>query len=161
MKAIFTLHPLDRSDIVGVEAVLESSGLFPPDMLASMVAPYLEGSSEDVWLVARAEQARLGFAYVAPERMTDGCWNMLAIAVDRPWQGHGVGRALVRAAEQRLGDGGQRLLLVETSGLDAYALTRRFYRQLDYAEIARIPDYYQAGEDKIIFSKRLGDRSRQ
>lgn len=157
MKAIFALHPLDRSDIAGVEAVLESSGLFPPNLLAPMVAPYLEGTSQDVWLVARAEQARLGFAYIAPERMTEGCWNMLAIAVDRPWQGHGIGRALVREAERRLGEVGQRLLLIETSGLEDYALTRRFYLQLGYEDVARIPDYYQAGEAKIIFSKRLGN----
>ena len=51
----------------------------------------------------------------------------------------------------------QRLLLVETSGLESFDLTRRFYRKNGYDEEARIRDFYRAGEDKIIFRKALGD----
>jgi ribosomal protein S18 acetylase RimI-like enzyme len=50
---------------------------------------------------------------------------------------------------------GVRLLLVETSGLPAFEGTRGFYRARGYAEEARIRDFYQAGEDKIVFRKLL------
>jgi ribosomal protein S18 acetylase RimI-like enzyme len=147
--------PLTAAHTAGVEQVLESSGLFPPELLGPMVAPYLEGMSQDIWLVARDGDAIVGFAYAAPERMTDGTWNLLAIAVDASEQSRGVGTALMHRAETVLTDCDQRLLLVETSGLDDYAPTRRFYRHLGYVEEARIRDFYQAGEDKISFIKAL------
>ena len=50
---------------------------------------------------------------------------------------------------------GERLLLVETSGLGSFDLTRQFYRKNGYDEEARIRDYYGPGDDKVIFRKAL------
>ena len=47
------------------------------------------------------------------------------------------------------------MLLVETSGGDEFERTRRFYRTIGYEEEARIRDYYDAGDDKIVFRKAL------
>ena len=47
------------------------------------------------------------------------------------------------------------MLLVETSSLDDYAGARAFYAGQGFVEEARIRDCYQAGEDKIIFWRRL------
>ena len=152
------IRMLAATDTAGVEHVLETSGLFPPDLLGPMVAPYLDGTAQDIWLVATRANTVVGFAYAAPERMTEGTWNMLAIAVDEVAQGQGIGRQIVAHLEQILLEQKQRLLLVETSGLADFDATRRFYRTLGYAEVARIPDFYQAGEDKQIFCKALPGR---
>jgi hypothetical protein len=48
-----------------------------------------------------------------------------------------------------------RLLVVETSSKASYADTVEFYRRLGYAENSRIRDFYDVGDDKIIFVKRL------
>ncbi len=58
-------------------------------------------------------------------------------------------------AETALAVLGQRVLLVETSGLPEFDRTRDFYRLLGYTEEARIHDYYAAGEDKVVFWKAL------
>lgn len=50
---------------------------------------------------------------------------------------------------------GHRLLLVETSGNQEYAGTRAFYERIGYGEEGRIRDFYQAGEDKVIYRKQL------
>ena len=42
-----------------------------------------------------------------------------------------------------------------TSGLPSFERTRGFYRLCGYDEEARIRDFYQAGEDKIVFRKAL------
>jgi ribosomal protein S18 acetylase RimI-like enzyme len=47
------------------------------------------------------------------------------------------------------------VLLVETSGLPAFARARAFYRARGFDEEARIRDFYAAGEDKIVFWKAL------
>lgn len=149
------IRMLAATDTAGVEHVLETSGLFPPDLLGPMVAPYLDRTARDIWLAATRANSIVGFAYAAPERMTDGTWNLLAIAVDKVAQGQGIGRQIVAHLEQMLQAQIQRLLLVETSGLADYDDTRRFYRTIGYAEVARIPDFYQAGEDKLVFCKAL------
>jgi len=50
---------------------------------------------------------------------------------------------------------GVRVLLVETSGTDDFVRTRSFYEQIGYETEARIRDYYDAGDDKIVFRKAL------
>ena len=44
---------------------------------------------------------------------------------------------------------------METSGLASFESTRKFYRKCGYEEEARIREFYQAGEDKIVFRKLL------
>ena len=49
----------------------------------------------------------------------------------------------------------RRTLLVETSGTDKFFRTRSFYEQIGYETEACIRDYYDAGDDKIVFRKAL------
>jgi hypothetical protein len=46
-------------------------------------------------------------------------------------------------------------LLVETSGSEDFAGTRAFYNSIGYTQEARIRDFYQGGDDKIVFRKDL------
>ncbi len=69
--------------------------------------------------------------------------------------GSGVGRALVRAAEQAVRQRGGRLLLVDGSGVASFAAQRAFYWQLGYTQRGRVRDYYATGDDKVTFSKDL------
>lgn len=146
---------LTRADLPGVARVLDSTGLFPAEMLDAMAAPFLGDEAPHHWLVARDEEAVVGFAYCEPERLTDGTFNLLAIAVTAERQGEGIGRAVVRMLETRLRGAGGRILLVETSSLDDYAATRSFYLNDGFVHEATIRDFYMAGEDKLIFWKRL------
>ena len=87
--------------------------------------------------------------------MTEGTWNLYLIAVHPQHQGLGYGTSMMKYIEQLLSDRGERILLVETSGLDGFEKTRSFYRRCGYEEEARIREFYQAGEDKIVFRKSL------
>jgi GNAT superfamily N-acetyltransferase len=97
----------------------------------------------------------VGVAYVAPERMTEGTWNLYLIAVHPDRQRQGRGMALLAYVEQMLADRGERILLVETSGMDDFEYVRAFYCKSVYDEEARIREFYRAGDDKIIFRKAL------
>lgn len=88
--------------------------------------------------------------------MTQGTWNLLLIAVHPDRQGRGFGSALMRHIEETLAARGERLLLVETSGSSGFERTRDFYRKIGYHEEAPIREFYQAGEDKVVFRKALG-----
>ena len=149
------IRTIDRADLPPLRFVLEKTGLFPPEMLEPLVEPYLSGQAPHHWLTACRDGRSNGFAYAEPERMTEGTFNLLAIAVDPAAQRRGVGRALVGALEDRLRRIGGRVLIVETSSLDDYAGTRTFYAGEGFSEEARIRDFYSDGQDKIVFWKRL------
>jgi ribosomal protein S18 acetylase RimI-like enzyme len=149
-----TIRPVTPGDTTALKAVIDASGLFPSDMLDEMLAGYFSGAEDQGWLTDD-ESGPVGLAYFAPERMTVGTWNLYLIAMHPDRQGQGRGAALLRHVEQELAGRGERVLLVETSGLPAFERTRTFYRKCGYDEEARIRDFYQAGEDKIVFRKAL------
>jgi hypothetical protein len=57
--------------------------------------------------------------------------------------------------EDKLKTSAVRVLLVETSGLPEYKLTRDFYPKCGYKQVAVIPEYYDSGDDKVVFWKSL------
>ena len=142
-------------DIEGLQAVLDGTELFPSEMLPDMLTPFLAAETEAFWLTCHRDGEAVGLCYTVPEQLADGTWNMLALAVRPDLQGKRLGAALVHAAEQHLKDKQQRILIVDTSGTDDFALTRKFYAQNGYEEEARIRDFWAEGDDKVIFRKAL------
>ena len=149
------IRPVSRSDKPALKAVIEATGLFPADMLDDMMEPFFQQEAEAGTWLTFDDGAPVAITYHAPERMTVGTRNLLLIAVHPDRQSQGIGTALLQGIEAMLTASGERLLLVETSGQPAFERTRRFYRRCGYVEEARIRDFYQAGDDKIIFRKAL------
>jgi len=151
-----TIRKVKLEDISALKEVLDSSELFPSEMLDDMIADYFnKADSEDIWFTTIQERKPISIGYCAPERMTEGTYNLYAIAVRKELQGQGVGAGMMRYIEDQLRESGHRVLLVETSGLPEYALTRKFYDQCNYQREAVVRDFYQEGEDKVIFWKKL------
>ncbi len=148
-------------DTAALIALAEATGLFQPDQLdevSAMLTDYFvsHDNSDRFWLTdAEENDGLLGIAYCEMERMTEGTWNLQLIAVRPDRQRQGRGAALLNHVEQRLAIGGGRILLVETSGLPDFDRTRAFYRKCGYGEEARIRDFYQTGDDKIVYRKVL------
>ena len=150
------VRPTRRDDIAALQAVVDASELFPGEMLPDMASGFLsDDESPDIWLTCVADGDAVGFCYAVPEKLTDGAWNMLAIAVLPARQGGGCGSAIVRRLEANLTERGQRILMADTSGSDASAPARAFYRRNGYVEEARIRDFWAVGDDKIVFWKSL------
>lgn len=153
------IRPTAPEDTAAILDLAVSSGLFPPDAtaeVAGVLAGCLDGGmGPDHCWVTDDDGGPVGVAYYAPERMTDGTWNLYMIAVRPDRQRQGRGAALVRHVEQALAARGARILLVETSGLASFERTRAFYRKCGYGEEARIRDFYKAGDDKVVFRKAL------
>ncbi len=149
-------------DTTALMALAEETGMFTGDELeglAGMLSAYFDGKlgEDHVWLVDDDGGLR-GAAYYAPEVMAYGVWNLFFIGVREAERRRGRGEALLHHVEQALRDRGERLLLVETSGLEAFAPARRFYRKNGFDEEARIREFYKAGDDKIVFRKALAKR---
>jgi ribosomal protein S18 acetylase RimI-like enzyme len=144
------------ADIAGIQTVVSATDLFPAEMVEELITPILEnGLEEGIWLVGAFGGEVLAFSYAVPEKLTHGTWNMLALAVHPSCQNAGLGRAIVSRLEDVLVDSGQRMIVVDTSSDEYFAVARLFYQRLGYQKVARIPDYWDDGEDKLVYFKRL------
>ncbi|MEM7756684.1 MAG: GNAT family N-acetyltransferase [Cyanobacteria bacterium P01_A01_bin.40] len=149
------IRPIKPDDLPALKTVIDANELFPSNMLDDMISDYFNNEdSHDYWFTYDEDQP-VAIAYCAPEKMTQGTWNLYLIAVHPNYQGSGRGTSMLQNIEQKLSSRGERILLVETSGLDSFNRTRAFYRQCGYEQEAQIREFYQAGEDKIIFRKSL------
>ena len=150
--SIRTARPQDLADI---KNVIDATDLFPSELLDDMFSGDSEpGNQQEFWLVYE-DSGSVAVAYCAPEQMANGVWNLLLIAVHPDRQGQGVGGQLMTRVEEVLRGMEIRLLLVETSGTDEFTKTRHFYEQIGYEQEACIRDYYDVGDDKVVFRKQL------
>ena len=113
-----------------------------------------EGDYQTRVLLAGGEV--IGYSCFGRAPFTQAAFDIYWIAVDPAWQGSGSARMLMESVEREIRARGGRLVLVETASKESYARTRQFYESLGYRETARIRDYYQYGDDKIIYEKRWG-----
>lgn len=148
-------------DTDSIMNLAEAIGLFEGEeleVLGDMLSGYFEGSlgENHSWIVCD-DDGVVGVGYFAPEQYAYGVYNLYFIAVHPKYQGKGNGSLMLNHVEKTLTEKGQRLLLVETSGLPNFELTRKFYRKQGYEEEARIREFYKPGDDKIIFRKALVD----
>ncbi len=153
------IRPITPDDKAALIILAEKVGLFGPNelkILDQMLTDYFGGNSnsDQFWIIDDDEEP-VGVAYCQSERMTVGTWNLLLIAIRPDRQRQGRGAALIQYVEQMLTARGERLLLVETSGLESFEGTRAFYRKCGFSEEARIRDFYSSGEDKIVYRKML------
>lgn len=150
-----TIRPVTPGDVPALKALIDATGLFPSVLLDDMLGPYLAQATDGpIWLTA-GHSSLAAVAYCAPEQLTSGTSNLYLIAVHPDRQQHGIGRALIANVERLLSVKGERLLVVETSGLPMFQGARDFYVRCGFEEEARIRDFYQDGEDKIVFRKQI------
>jgi len=145
-----------RKDIPAIKKILNTIELFPAEMLENMISDYLNNSeSEELWFVFEENNQAIGFGYCAPEKLTNGTFNLYAIGVQGDIQSKGIGSKMMSYLEKELADNGARVLIVETSSTEDFKLTRRFYEKLDYTKEAVIRDFWDEGDDKVIFRKKI------
>lgn len=146
-------------DVEALKEVIDTSGLFPSALLTEMIRDYFDSpSTNDIWLTREADNRPIAIAYCAPEKLTEGTYNLYLIAVHQNHQGKGIGAQMMSYIETLLKANGERILLVETCGLAQFELTRKFYDKCGYKREALIRDFYREGEDKVVFWKKLTDK---
>lgn len=152
--------PLPRARRRDVETLLRATGAFREHeidvALEVFDAAMVPGQRDYVMLAAVDEDGALaGYACYGETPCTVGTWDLYWIAVHPEAQGRGVGTALLETTERRVVERGARLLVIETSSKSDYAATRGFYGARGYALVARVPDFYDVGDDRLIYSKPL------
>ena len=72
-------------------------------------------------------------------------------------QGKGIGAILLQLTEEEIQKQGGKNVIIETSSKELYGPTQHFYHKNGYMLQARLPDFYDIGDDKLVFTKRLSE----
>ena len=150
----------DRS---GVFRILESAGNFTPEEVATaleLIDEWLDLGEHSGYLTYVLESVNegnsdvLGYVCFGPTPLTESTYDLYWIAVDKSKHRGGVGKLLLKFAEEEMGRRGGQMLLVETSSQETYGGTIQFYEKSGYELVGKIKDYYKPNDDKLIFAKR-------
>lgn len=105
--------------------------------------------------MANNNDQAIGYVCYGPVPMTQGTFDLYWIVVDPRSQGQGIGSKLLHFLEGVVRERKGRMILIDTSSISQYEKTQKFYTRHGFQEVARVPDYYHAGNDRITFCKRL------
>lgn len=154
------IRALTAADTQAVVDLVVAAGMFTTEeapFIEQMLTGYEAAARDEghLGVVDDGPDGLVAVAYYQPKGPADRVWDLTMIAVRPELQGGGRGTALLRHVEEDLRGRGQRLLLVDTSGTAQYDRARDFYGRCGYQQEARVRDYWEDGDDLVVFTKRL------
>ncbi len=156
----FEWRPPSPKDRARVAEAVTATGMFRSDevdVALEVFDDYCRAPGQDYHALAAYEGSGelAGFAFFGRTPCTVGTWDLYWIVVHPQAQGRGAGRGLLERAEKQMRDAGARMCAIETSSREDYEATRRFYLACGYQEVARIADFYDAGDDRVTYTKQF------
>lgn len=147
------LEKKDNAKIIDIISRVNNFNSEDKRIAIELINHYLEYDDGEYLIdVILSDGNVLGYVCYGQASLTKGVYEIYYIAIDPNNQGRGLGKMLMQNVEKKL-VGKARMILLETSSDESYLATQRFYLKIGYAEIFRIKDYYDIGEDKILYQK--------
>ena len=107
-----------------------------------------------IYCMADDQDQAIGYICYGPTPMTQGTFDLYWIAVDPDFQKQGVGSKLLDFLGKVVKGLKGRMILADTSSIPHYEKTQHFYLRNGFEEVARVPDYYYPGNDRVTFCKK-------
>ena len=155
------IRKLQHGDREYVRTILQETDVFKPGEIAvamELVDVFLDRQGQqdyDMYVSLDDEQNVVGYMCIGPTPITKGTFDLYWIAVKPSAQRHGIGRQLIEFGEHLVHSKDGRLIVTETSSQPKYLKVRTFYVHNGYGEVAHIRDYYDVGDDLVIYGKYL------
>ncbi|MGA9365743.1 MAG: GNAT family N-acetyltransferase [Bacteroidota bacterium] len=146
-------------DLDAVRDILVKSAVFSTEeiMVAlEVIEAYLGDQKQqdyDLYTAVDDQERIVGYVCIGPTPISYGTFDLYWIVVHPGSHGKGIGRDLLIFAENLVKSRGGRLMVAETSSLPRYEKARRFYEANQYSVLARIKEYYNVGDDLVIYGK--------
>jgi len=155
------IRPLAQRDRARLHSMLIEAQVFTREEIEvamELIGIVLEDPNQEDYRIdcmANDEDQAVGYVCYGPVPMTQGTFDLYWIVVD-PWcQEQGVGSRLLHFLEEVVRERKGRMILIDTSSIPQYEKAQKFYFRHGFREVARVPDYYHPGNDRITFCKRL------
>jgi GNAT superfamily N-acetyltransferase len=151
------LRELRAADRAPLERAIRSTGAFNEEEVAvalELIDAGLGAQRVDPYLfvvAADEHDQALGYSCFGRTAMTDGVYDLYWIVVRDDAQRFGVGRKLLHATAERIRALAGRMIIIETAGKPEYEKQRAFYERVGCKLLARYPDFYRVGDDKLVY----------
>jgi GNAT superfamily N-acetyltransferase len=147
-------------DCEDVRRIVRSSGFFSLEevrVAVELVAECLEkgDASGYRFLFAERNGTPVGYTCFGPIACTKASYDLYWIAVQDDLRGLGIGRKLIAESLRIIGRLGGTRVYIETSSRPQYGPTRAFYRVSGFEEAAVLKDFYDRGDDQVIYVKAM------
>lgn len=155
------LRELRSTDRAALERAIRGTEAFNEEEVAvalELIDAGLDGSRPDPYLftvAADEHDEAIGYACYGRTPMTDGVYDLYWIVVAASAQRTGLGRKLLAASAEHARSLGGRMIIIETAGKPEYAAQRAFYERAGCRVLARYPDFYRVGDDKLVYVLEL------
>ena len=148
------------ADVERIRAIVIAAANFSAeeiDIAAELVTERLARGATSGYFFILAERAGTltGYACYGPIAGTYARFDVYWVAVAPAAQRGGLGRELLVRTEAAIRAAGGERIYIDTSTSPGYDAARGFYRRMGYGVAAELPDFYQAGDGKVIFMKAL------
>lgn len=152
---------LFESDLEFIGEILVSTGFFYDFEVATAVEiaeETLKKGKEAGYHFLFVEDEDLkpyGFTVFGDIPCTKNRFDLYWIGVHEKMRGKGTGSVLLKESEKAVKALNGKILYIETSSREQYNPTREFYLKNGYKIETILEDFYDDGDGKVIYSKRL------
>ena len=119
-------------DIECVKNIVESTGFFydiEVPIAIDLVKDTFEGGQDYKFIFAELDGKTIAYScYGSIDGTVDG-YDLYWIATHDDYRGQGIGKKLLEETHLRVKDAGGRYIIAETSSLEKYLPTRKFYEK--------------------------------
>jgi GNAT superfamily N-acetyltransferase len=159
MNISFRTSPMTK-DIGRIREIVVSTKFFydhEVEVAVELIEERLSKGESTGYHFVFAEVNGLTAAYscFGPIPMTRSSFDLYWIVTHNDYRGKGIGKKLLEETFSQAKKMGATLIIAETSGLEHYAPTRSFYDNNHFTLEARLRDFYDKGDDKYIYFKKL------
>jgi GNAT superfamily N-acetyltransferase len=160
MNLTFRTTP-EKRDIQRVMEIVDSTKFFydhEVEIAVELVTERLShGESTGYYFVfAEVDGVTAAYSCFGPITMSRTSFDLYWIAAHNDFRGKGIGRKLLEETCNQARSMGCTIIIAETSGLERYSPTRAFYDNNNFVLEARLKDFYDEGDDKLFYTKRIG-----
>ncbi len=147
-----------EEDVESIGSMVRATGFFREDEVEVAVELVKEGlsrgpSSGYSFLFAEVEGQTVAYSCYGMIPCTLHSFDLYWIVTHPAFMNRGIGRMLLARTEEAIRQAGGHGIYVETSGKEKYQPTRSFYEKNGYVIKARFEDFYDAGDDKLVYVK--------
>jgi len=153
------IRPVRHQDRDEILWLLEQTGVFNEKEILVALQVFEDATQkadkgEYLAFCASGESEHLlGYICFGPITVTDSCYDLYWIAVDKNIVRKQVGRTLLSFMEEYLAGMGARRVYVETSSTTAYEPARSFYEKNGYKLVCTLNDFYRSGDHRMVYMK--------
>ena len=154
-------NELKQSDVIEIKNIIESTGFFYdyeiPVGIEIVNEALIKGQekSEYFFQFIEADSKIASYLCYGHIPCTVGSYGLYWIATHNNYRGKGMGKLILEKTHETIKNRNGRMIIAETSGTQKYISTRKFYENNGYKAEAIIKDFYQTGDDKIMYVFRF------